>query len=192
MKNLIFISAFLLTVVFQANAINIPTHSTLNVLTHQKAIILNLSDIEASTIAITDKYGANVFEQEIGQYDNGVKYMMSSFPAGEYTIKIQGKDFVEMYKAIITSDALTIEETETYLRPSLKEVNNKIAVAADLVKEEKIQIAIYNEYGYLVFKFDDSKTGRYNRAFDLNQLEKGKYNVVVSTDHFTESRSISL
>lgn len=193
MKNLICLLAFVFAVVFQSNATNTPNnHTSLNVIEHQKAVILNLAEIEASSFVIFDKNGANVFSQEIEAFDNGIKYVMSNLPIGQYTIKIQGDDFVDMYRTVITADSLKIESSETYLKPTVIQENDKIVVNADLANKEDILLYIYNQDGKLVYEYNEQKIGKYNRVFDLNQLEKGAYSVVVATDHFTETSKISL
>ena len=192
MKNLIYISATIIATVFQMNANTVPSHFTLNVLANQKAVILDLTNIEASSFVVLDENGVNVYAQKIEKFGTGVKYVMSKLPTGLYTIKINGNDFVEVYDAEISKEMLHINSFEVFYRPAIVEKENKFAIDALLSDNEEINVFIYNETGSLVFRFSDLESGKYNRVFDLNQLEKGDYSVIVSTDKFTESSKIRL
>ncbi len=192
MKNLFSFSILMLAFISQISAYNAPKTATLSVIEDQKAVILNLSEIDATSFVLFDKNGTRVYSQEIEKFDTGVKYVMNYLPTGPYNIEIHGDNFVEVYHAIITKDAIEIESSEAHFRPSISATNNKVVVDAELAEKEDVEVSIFDKKGYLVYSFNDHKTGNYNRVFDLNKLKKGQYSVVVSTDYFTESSTISL
>lgn len=194
MKNLLVLFAFILVSFAQLSASNAPQSSKLHVLKNEKAVILNLSGLTTKTksFTVTDSYGEIVFTQVVSKYGHGVKYKLSSLPAGHYLIKVSGDDFVEMYNTVITDDQLIVENSEVHFRPSVTGIMDKVVVDAILANNEDIQVNIYNRSGGLVYSYNDEKAGSFNKTFNLEQLESGKYNVIVSTDYFTESSSISL
>jgi hypothetical protein len=192
MKNLLFLSVFILTTFLHVKANNLPNSFSINVVENQKAFILDLSERNAYSISIFDSYGAEVYSQEIEQFTKGVKYMMTNLPVGMYTINIEYKDFIEIYESVISDDELKIEEYELHRRPSLSKQINKVFVHADLEKEQRIKFSIYDTEGELVFDFLDVKSGLYNRTSDLAKIQKGNYQIVVSTEYFAESYDFAL
>lgn len=194
MKNLIVLVAFTIVSIAQLSANNAPQSSKLHVLENEKAVILNLSGLttKAKNFTVSDSKGDVVFTQVVSKYDHGVKYKLSNLPAGQYVIRVGGDDFVEMYDAVITNDQLIVENSEVHFRPTVNSINEKVMVDAILANEEDIQVNIYNMSGELVYSFNDEKAGSFNKTFNLKQLQSDKYNVIVSTDYFTESSVISL
>ena len=182
----------MLAFILQVSAYNAPKQTSLIVIENQKAVVLNLSEIDAASFLIFDDKGTRIYSQEIRRFETGVKYVMNNLPTGKYTIEIHGDSFMEFYSTVLTKDGLTIESNEAYFRPSISSVNKKVVIDAELAEKEDIEISIYDKNEYLVYSFDDHKTGSYNKVFNLNKLKRGQYRVVVSTDHFTESSTISL
>ncbi len=187
------ITVCILVSILQLTASNIPSASPLNVFQNEKVIILNPSSeyIQADNFSIKNAFGEVVFNQELNKYNNAVKFNLAKLPSGIYSITVSGENFVEMHEATITEETLNLNYTQAYYRPSVKELDEKVIVEADLVDEE-ITISIYDEAGNLVYDFSDQKFGKFKRAFNLEQLKTGQYNVIVSTDYFVETSIITL
>ena len=194
MKNLLVLIVCTLVSIAQLSAGNAPQSSKLHVLKTEKAVILNLSGLttKAKKFTVTDSDGVIVFTQFVAKYDHGVKYKLANLPAGQYVIKVGGDDFLEMYNATITNDELIIENSEVHFRPTVNKLNEKVTIDAILADKEDIQVNIYNMSGELVYSFNDEKAGSFNKIFNLEQLKSDRYNVIVSTDYFTESSVISI
>lgn len=192
MNKLITILALTLTAVTFSFGNNTPDYSSLQVLGSEKAVILNLTKTEAISFVVYDETGEKVYSQEVAKFDNGVKYIMANLAAGQYTFKVAGNNFVELHDAVLTETTLNIENTQMFYKPSISENNNKIVVNTQLSNDEDISVTIFDDANNLVYDFNDHQAGSYSRSFDLNQLYDGKYKVVVSTDYFYETQSISI
>lgn len=194
MKNVLLSVVLLAISTLQLAASNSVSSQSLDFLTNEKSVILDLSGLatEVEKFTITDHTGEVVFSRKVNNYESRVKFDLSKLFAGRYNFKVEGEDFFELHTALITDDQITIESVESYARPTIQELDNKIIVERVFSTEENIRVAIYNEAGTLVFESIDQKTGTYQKTFNLEQLEKGEYNVVVSTDHFSKFYSLSL
>ena len=194
MKHVLFISLFVCMSAMQLIATNGYCSRSLDVLESERSVILDLSGLAAEVehFTITDYAGEDVFSDKVAKYENGVKYDLSNLPAGRYTIKVEGENFVETHTTLITREQVIFEHVESHFRPTVKEVDDKIMVEAMFSTVENIQVNIYDAEGELVFEFSDQKSGKFLKTFNLAQLEKGNYTVFVSTDHFSRPSTISL
>lgn len=193
MKNLISIVALLVFSNLQLLASNVPNKSTLNVFQSEKLIVLtnSINQGEAKSFTIIDYKNEVVFNQDLNKNRNVTKYDLTKLPTGQYKIKVTGEDFIEFHDAEISKESLRLNNFKTYYRPTLKEMDNKILVEAFL-QNEKIDVIIYDHLGNLVYDFKEQQAGQFTKAFNLKELNHGKYSFVVITDHFTESSNISI
>jgi hypothetical protein len=194
MKNLLFITAFLFVSILKLGAFNEPKSTLLVILENEKSVILNLSASVAETelFTITDANGDILISETVKSYDNMVKYDLSKLPLGSYTIKIDGKNFVEIHETTITKNNVSLENSSSHFKPNLRVINNRMVIDAMLANHEEIRLTIYNEAGDLVYDYNDQKAGVFQKRFNLEQLDGGKYNVIVSTDYFRMSSNITL
>lgn len=195
MKNLILVSVLVISTLFNVQANNSPTSATVYTVSGEKSVILNLADIFSQTdlFTITDSNDNIVFTDIVEKYKNNVKYNLRNLPNGEYTINIEGENFTEYYETSITNDQVQILSSQSYFKPVIHNMNTSIVISdANSTSKEDVQVYIYNEDGDLVYDFKDTKIGTYTKKFNLEHLQKGNYNMIVYTDHFTESINISL
>lgn len=195
MKNLILVSVLVISTLFNVQANNSPTSATVYTVSGEKSVILNLADIFSQTdlFTITDSNDNIVFTDIVEKYKNNVKYNLRNLPNGEYTINIEGENFTEYYETSITNDQVKIVSSQSYFKPVIHNMNTSIVISdANSTSKEDVQVYIYNEDGDLVYDFKDTKIGTYTKKFNLEHLQKGNYNMIVYTDHFTESINISL
>ena len=195
MKNLILVSVLVISTLFNVQANNSPTSATVFTVSGEKSVILNLADIFSQTdlFTITDSNDNIVFTDIVEKYKNNVKYNLRNLPNGEYTINIEGENFTEYYETSITNDQVKIVSSQSYFKPVIHNMNTSIVISdANSTSKEDVQVYIYNEDGDLVYDFKDTKIGTYTKKFNLEHLQKGNYNMIVYTDHFTESINISL
>lgn len=194
MKNLIFITAIVLSSIVQLLANSTPQLATLDVVANEKSVVLDLSNIahEAEIFTVIDASGEIVFTEEVTKYKNKVTYNLERLPAGSYSIKLEGNNFVEFYETLITKEEISILETNAYLRPTIQKTNNKVLVNVASKAQEDIQVYIYDQDNQLMFSYSDEKVGDYQKVFNLSNLKKGEFNVILTTEYFSEVSRISL
>jgi len=194
MKNLLLAIAFILTSFFQLSANVVPKTTTLNVVLNEKAVVLNNKIVtdEQKMFTITNQLGTIVFTDVIEENKRRVKYDLKRLPNGNYSIKIGGTASVEIYEATISADDVSIINSKSFFRPTIQNMNHKIIVSSKHLNNEDIQVSIYDNSNTLVYRSNDQKTGAFKKLFNLEQLAEGDYNVVVSTDYFSQESTISL
>lgn len=194
MKNIILTVTFILTSFLQLTARNAPKSSTLNVVKNEKAVVLNYTIItqKQKMFTITNKLGVTIFTDIIEENKKRVKYDLKTLPSGNYSIKIEGNNSVEIYDVIIAPNSVNLINSKSFSRPKLLNMNNKVIVTSDNLNNENIQVSIYDNSKNLVYRFHDQKTGVFKKSFNLEQLAQGNYNIIVSTDYFSQSSKISL
>ncbi|MFK7972000.1 MAG: hypothetical protein AB8F95_16655 [Bacteroidia bacterium] len=194
MKNLLIAISIVLGSSFQLAASNVYNSQSLDALKNEKSVILDLSGIEAKVerFTITDHAGEEIFSTKVNDCEKRVKYDLSKLPSGKYDIKVEGENFVELHTTVITDEQVVFESVESHFCPNFQEVDDMIMVKAMLLNEENIRMKIYNAEGVLVYEYKDQKSGDFQKTFDLSQLEKGEYDIIVSTDYFSRSSTVSL
>ena len=194
MRNLLFIAVFLFSATMQLSANDEPKNSTLYIPGNEKSVVLNLvgPETEAEFLTITDARGDIVFKDKIETNKQRIKYDLWKLPNDNYTIKVEGDQFVEYHQVLISNDLISLVSSETYSRPVVQNLNKKIIVNASSTNEEDIQLIIVDQTGQVVYAFNEKKQGNYKKAFNLEHLEVGTYNVIISTDHFSNEIKISL
>jgi len=194
MKNLLFIAACLLFSFLELPANNSPKKITLDVIKNEKAVILNLSGLNTHIefFTITDASGELVFIKRVNKQESKMKFNLEKLPQGEYTLKVEGDNFIELFETVISNESLDIENKVSHFKPQLVRMDQKIMINAYFPSEGDIQVAIYDTKGVLVYDFNRHKTGSFRKIFNLGQLEKGDYDVVVSTDYFNQTSQISI
>ena len=60
------------------------------------------------------------------------------------------------------------------------------------VTDEKIKVVILAEGDEEVYRYNETNSPKFNKSFNLTQLEKGTYKVIISTDHFRDQVEVSL
>ena len=195
MKKLIYTAAIVLMSTFQLTATTVNTDSSksFDVIENEKKIILNLSKLnnEIQIFTITNTEGEEVFSEKVNKYEKDVEYDLSTLAIGLYTIKIEGENFIEIHTTEITADQVHFKNVESHVAPTFQEANEILIVEAAFSNEENVHVNIYNSLGDLVFKFTE-KTNTVHKKFNLEKLEKGNYNIIVSTDFFSQSKTISI
>lgn len=195
MKNLLFTTLLVIVSILQLSANNAPGTSPIQVLKYEKALILDLSSLiaKANSFTVADSNGEIVFSKMLKKYDHAVKFQLENLSTGEYEIQIEGADFMEKYVALVTKEILSVERTESHFRPSVTMMDNKVLVDAFFDKDGDILITIFDaKSGDAVYDFRDQANGNYQKTFNLEQLKKGTYDVVVSTDYYNKSSKVTL
>ena len=194
MKNLTLVAAFILSGLFQLQASHRFSTAKLTVLQNEKSIILNTSNQSkrAEVLKITDSKAKVVFTDVIEKNKHRVKYVLNNLPNGRYYITVKGSDVFTIYETIISDKNVNIADTKSYYRPSIHPAKEKLSITAAVEKKEEIHVSIYDDSNILVFTYNMEKEKTFTQAFNLEQLPKGDYEVIVSTEYFVEQSNITL
>jgi len=197
MKHLILITVFAVIATFHLTATPIhpsPISSSLDLMEDEMSIVLNLDGLTANAkyFTIKDADGEEVFTDSVSKYKNHVKYNLAQLPKGNYTFKIASENYQEYIESVITSDGIEIVSTQSYYMPLVSLSDDKMMINGLFSGSEMISVALYNKRGELVYDWSESQEGSFGQVFSLAQLQSGSYDVVVNTDHFSQSQSIEL
>ena len=194
MKNLTLVATLILCCIFQLHASNIDSIAKLTVLQNEKSIILNTSNesIRPEVLKITDAKANIVFTDVIEKNKHRVKYVLNNLPNGSYDITVGGSDVVTVYETIILDENVKIVDTRSYYRPSIHTAKEKLLITTAVEKKEDVHVSIYDDTNVLVFKYSMEKEKTFTQSFNLEQLPKGDYEVIVYTDHFVKQSKITL
>lgn len=171
-----------------------PVSTSLEVVADEIAIVLNLDNLAAETqkFTITDSNGEIAFTDSVEKYEHNVKYILNDLPIGNYTFQIDGKNYIEYIEANITDDVIDIISTQSYFMPVVLQKEEKVMVNARFTRSEEIKVDIYTLKGDLVYSWEESRIGEFEKVFNLSLLEKGNYDILVSTDHFSKFSRVEL
>ncbi|GHC58997.1 hypothetical protein GCM10008083_24660 [Ulvibacter litoralis] len=171
-----------------------PTRSVFTLLSNEKSFVIDLETFEGEEInyvSLEDKSGEIIFSDYIEPNKKIIKYVLDSFPADVYTVKLNGDYLIEDYTINITEESATLVGAKTYTSPIIKSHENKIVVENRNDSDTEIRLTIYSD-DEIVYSFSESFEGSYRKVFNLKQLAKGNYRVSVNNDQFTKEVSISL
>ncbi|SDE94977.1 hypothetical protein SAMN05421855_103506 [Ulvibacter litoralis] len=194
MKKILFTYAIILSCIYSASAMKNPTRSVFTLLSNEKSFVIDLETFEGEEInyvSLEDKSGEIIFSDYIEPNKKIIKYVLDSFPADVYTVKLNGDYLIEDYTINITEESATLVGAKTYTSPIIKSHENKIVVENRNDSDTEIRLTIYSD-DEIVYSFSESFEGSYRKVFNLKQLAKGNYRVSVNNDQFTKEVSISL
>ncbi len=194
MKDIMFTAVLVLTSIMQVHAGITAGNSNLEVVRNEKSIILNsASDInETKELTITDAFGRIVFSDVIESNKKRIKYDLSALTNASYTISLVASKVTNIYEAKIDDEKVEILNIKSYFRPAVDNVDGKVLVRAELENKEDIRISIYDKSNVLVFHQNIEKENSFVQSFNLSQLPKGEYNVLVSSEYFNEHIMVTL
>lgn len=184
--------ALTIAAVVQGLANNEPKSSTLTASPIEKSLILDVMASTTKSLSIIDSRGKLIFQDQIEENKQRIKYDVVSLRENTYTINVKGENNIDQYKMIVKKNGLSIEKSGFYYRPTVRVSERKIMINGLSSTSENIKLTIFNEKNDVVFKYKENSSNNYSQVFNLTQLEEGNYNVIVSTDHFSEIISVSL
>lgn len=194
MKNIVLVFVSLFSGALQVFGFSGGPTSVIELPSNETSIIVNriglLSDLK--TFTLRDAEGTLVFSDNIESQKNRVKYTLNKLPQDQYTVEITGNHSMEIYEIAITDEKVRLLDTERYFKPTVKVENEKVYVDLLSIYDESLRIKVYNDINEEVYTFSKDGKGSFNKVFNLENLEKGEYNMVISTDHFLDNKNVSL
>ncbi len=194
MKNVLLTTALILSYLIQLQASHSPNPSKLIILQDEKSLILNSPTYTNGTevLSITDANGALIFTDMIESDKKRIKYNLKALTNSTYTISVVTEDVTNIYETEIFNDKIEILKSRAYYRPAIYKLDGKVVLKAELENKEDILISFYDDNNLLVFQQKIEKDHSFVQSFNLDQLPKGDYEVLVTSEHFVEKINVTL
>ncbi len=189
MKNLLVIALMtLLSAATFANAENpIKDNSQLSVTAEeaQTAVILRLTNLEElpTTVFLKNDNNAVVFTKKMKATTAiALRLDLTQIPTGEYTLNVKrdAKTFVQDI-TINKDGSVRIGEMATWVKPVMTQETGSFTVTNPNAAVKSVKI--YNKKGDLIYakKYRAKEKEAAKVKFNLEQVKKGEYTVIVST-----------
>lgn len=164
---------------------------------------LSIHDVkQGQQLLIKDSNGIVIYKELIdksGMYNKG--FDLRALPIGEYYFELDKDVEVQVipFKVAMNKVEFLKEKETKYFKPVIRFKDNKILLSRLSFNQKPLEVKVYYEdtgyYGsdYLLLhseKFKDMKI--IERVYQIDNLKKGSYKVVVKTEgrEFTESITI--
>jgi len=190
MKKQILSLALVLSALSLTFANNTPSTSTLMLSVSETSFIIDFTafDGDANSVSIVDEDGNSIFMDKIKSNNQRIKYILNKLQTGTYTVKIKGEKTVEYYTINLDRNAVSIVEKETYSSPTVIKKENKIIVQSGSLSPQTMNFSIFNSDGEKIYR----NAGFSQKVFNLKELNKGKYRVLVTNEEFSKELFVSL
>ena len=145
---------------------------------------------ETVDISISDDNGYIIFS-DVQTVSNSKTYSLENLPEGNYQVTVSN-DYKSVVNDIkITKDMITIEYAAvTSYKPIMNITDENIDI--NFLTEGNTYMYIYNDNDTdTIFSDMISKDRSINKRFNISNLEKGSYTVVISNNNQTYSKSFS-
>lgn len=194
MKNLVLTIITSIFSLLQLSAMDAGDRPLLKTISNEKTIVLNQFEYAAqvNSLTILDSRDNIVYTGEVNHDKNVVKYNLEKLPSGDYSVKVKGENFVKFHELKITKTDLVLEDKETYFKPMIRNVEKKVLIDMLFLDDDHIKVSVIDDQNDLAYSFKASQFGDFHKAFDFSELPKGKYNVIVTTDHFSNMIKVGL
>ena len=189
MKNLFVIALMTLlstaTFANTENPINDNSQVSVEVEEANTALILKMTNLEElpTTVFLKDDNNTTVFTKKMKATSSiALRLDLSQITKGEYTLHIKRdqKSFIQDI-TIDANGSVTVGEMTTWVKPTLTEKANKFVVSNPNASVKSVKM--YDVEGNLIYtkRYGKDEAAAANVAFNLAQVEKGNYTVIVNT-----------
>jgi hypothetical protein len=189
MKNLLVIALMtLLSTATFANAENpIKDNSQMTVEAEETktAVILKLTNLaeQPTTVYLEDDNSTTVFSKKMkATSDIALRLDLSQVKSGDYVLRVKRnqKSFVQDI-TVRRDGSVVVGEMTTWVKPTLRQETGKFVVSNPNASVKSVKM--YDKEGNLVYhkKYGKREKAAANVAFNLAQVSKGTYTVIVST-----------
>lgn len=139
---------------------------------------------ELINIQIKEESGAIVLEENIYNHKESRKYNLKNLPDGEYTVEVANKYKISTLSFSISGNDLVISTDSITAYKPIFIINHESIDLNLMTLGNKVVITIVNERNEVVFS-EKLTTPSVNKRYDLRNLSKGQYSIVV----FSNGRS---
>ncbi|PTB93566.1 hypothetical protein [Marivirga lumbricoides] len=151
-----------------------------------KNLTLRIAAIKSETIRITlkDDLGYMLFSEQVTDKNEVLKrFDLANLNAGNYKIEVENEMNVKVLPIKVTRTDIEIVETDfaVLYKPYIK-MNEGGVFDFNLLNldTEKTTVLILDDKGRVVFKDYLGAQSEYKKRYDISQLEKGNYSVIVN------------
>ena len=154
-------------------------------LTEEGKVLVSLEDVQANivSLSIEDKFANTVYYDSKVKGDESYKkvYDVSNLPDGTYTLTADfGKSTVTKDFTVIDSKVIENSDKEKKVcSPVFRKVDDKLIVLYQCPDKNDVNVAFKNDYE--TFFSHDSKNSKLAAKFDISELPKGDYEVVLNS-----------
>ena len=149
---------------------------------------------KGQTLTINDKYGTQIFNQEIENSGNFSKFFnLTALDNGIYTAELN-KDFEILIKTFkVENQKVTFLDAETkkIFKPVIRNEKDLILISKMGFNNKPLKVEIYYE-DEIVYSETVKGENLLNRVYKLSEAEKGEYKVVVNTDNRIYIKDITI
>jgi hypothetical protein len=161
----------------------IPEDIRFTILPNKKVLLeSNLPQGKTASIEITDQASQDkVYEAAIkSKKSNKTVYDLSSLPEGEYTIKVDLEDKVMEKGFRLDESTSSMTSESAYSVPVFVNDNGVLHVMYDNNADEKVEVS-FSKYAETFFTDVIDTKNLFTRPYNLKNLDRGTYNVVVKS-----------
>jgi hypothetical protein len=114
------------------------------------------------------------------QHASNTGFDFSKSENGNYKVKANVDGITNEQLVTVSRDGIRVSETVRKAEPVFNYSNNLLRVSYQNLSNETISLKLYDKEN-LVWETSSNESLSTRKAFDLSELEKGKYSVILST-----------
>ena len=166
-------------------------------LNYGKKVSVEINNLKSEAdISLVDELGKKLFETRV--LANGTRavkiFNLEQLPAGDYRFVVATQSKETLQPFVITDDEVQIryDKRQVYLVPSIRVGNDYVDVSWLNSNISDLNVVINTPDGETVFEDDMANVLKVERRYNVSNLERGEYMVVVTTPYRTHYQRLNL
>ncbi|MBK6266652.1 hypothetical protein JKA74_16520 [Marivirga sp. S37H4] len=162
-----------------------------------KMLTLRVGAIQSESIKVTlkDNFGHLLFSEQVTEKNEFIKrFDLNNLKSGHYKIEVESEMNIRVMPVQVNWEDIEIMEQEFSVlnKPFIKMNANGIFDFNLLnLESQKTTVLILDDKGKVVYKDYLGAFAEYKRRYDLSQLDKGNYNIIVNKGNRSYEKLIS-
>jgi len=158
-------------------------------------VLIKFDDIqsEVAYVELVDVMGEQLWSEVVrGATTFNKQFNLVQLPDGLYKIIMTDGDLIhtQEIKKEINKVYVVNSSTVTILKPEVELKNKNLTVAYPAGSSKLISVSFASENGDLFFSDRVSYEDKFKKLYNLKQLERGDYKVIIKTDQDTYHKSL--
>lgn len=146
---------------------------------------------EELNVRILSENGDLVLSETLNIQDTeGIKYNLKNLESGKYNVLLEDNLKLVEETVILFDGKIVKKEAVEFYKPMINLVNNQVRVNF-LSINDPIEVKIYDQEGNKIYEELNTTEFSYNKVFDMSELARGTYMLIVSNSKVDNSFSIS-
>ena len=189
MKHLLFIIFLLSTFALQASIEPIITtlsNKSIKIAFDQSTsteLVVRLRDENGKTF-YSDTFHATLEEDKILNLEN--------LPNGNYTLAIESYQLVTESNILISQEHAIASDTDTTYKPQIKVSENRVSLNALSLGKEVSATLISQDDNELLLNESYEDKSSVNKVYDISELPKGNYTMIIKVGEHVNCQNLSL